>query len=186
MAEFKSFAPGVEVLGEVIVAFMKGFPAGTEKKGSGTLEKHGIKDPVLGGWYPLQPFLDAMQELSTIFGSSFLGRIGEQIATNAKLPPDLDSMEKCLESIDIAYHMNHRGGDIGHYGYSFEGVQGGLKRAKIICQNPYPCAFDRGCIEGFAVRFSPQGPNGVTVRQDDDQPCRRQGAESCTFVISWL
>lgn len=186
MAEFKSFTPGVEVLGEVILAFMKGFPAGTEKKGSDILGKHGIKDPVPGVWYPLQQFLDAMKELSDIFGAPLLGRIGEQIATNAKLPPDLDSLEKCLGSIDIAYHMNHRGGDIGHYGYSYEGIQGGLKRAKIICRNPYPCAFDRGCIEGFAVRFSPQGPNGVTVRHDETQPCRRQGSESCCLIISWL
>ncbi|GEM_PF-1835326 len=34
MAQFKSFAPGVEVLGEVIQAFLSGFPAGLEDAGS--------------------------------------------------------------------------------------------------------------------------------------------------------
>lgn len=186
MSEFKSFTLGVEVLGEVIVAFMKGFPVGTEQKGSRILEKNGIKDPIPGSWYPLQPFLDSMRELSDIFGPPLLARIGEQIATNAKLPPDLDSLEKCLASIDIAFHMNHRGGDIGHYQHSYEGIQGGLNRAKIVCHNPYPCAFDRGCLEGFAARFSPEGPHGVTVRHDESQSCRRQGQESCVFIISWL
>jgi hypothetical protein len=185
MAEFISFASDVEVVGEVIAAFVAGFPTGTERLGLQILEKHGIDDPQQGEWYPLQQFLDAMKEISDRIGSHILTRIGEQIAANAKLPPGLDSLEKCLASVDTAFHMNHRAGEIGHYHYSDEGTQGGLRRAKMVCPNPYPCAFDQGVIDGFAGRFKPADAEGVVVRHDDSQPCRRKGDESCTYLIAW-
>jgi hypothetical protein len=53
--------------------------------------------------------------------------------------------------------MNHRRGEIGSYEHKYLGEEGGLKRAKIVCPNPYPCAFDRGVIQGFAWRFKPSG-----------------------------
>lgn len=185
MAEFKAYERGVEVLGEVLAAFIAGFPKGTEKMGLAILERHGIKDPRLGQWYPLQSFLDAMKEISNKFGGHLLSRIGEQIAINAVLPPGLDSLEKCLGSIDVAYHMNHRGGEIGHYNYTQEDSQGGLQRAKMVCPNCYPCVFDFGVIEGFSQRFKPAEAVGIVVRHDDSQPCRRKGDDSCTYIISW-
>ncbi len=185
MAEFKSFAPAVEVVGEVIAAFVAGFPAGTEKMGLSILDKHGIKDAGPGEFFPLQSFLDAMKEIADTLGPLILTRIGEEISTNAILPPGLDSLEQCLGSIDIAYHMNHRGGEIGHYNYSYEGIQGALNRAKMVCPNCYPCTFDRGVIEGFAQRFKPADALGIEVRHDDSAPCRRKGADSCTYIISW-
>jgi len=185
MTEFKSMQPGVEVVGQVIGAFLDSFPPEVKPVGLEILEKHGIKDLAPGTYYPLQSFLDAMKAISDRFGSEMLGRIGERIATNAVLPPGLDSLEACLGSIDTAYHMNHRGGEIGRYLYSFEGTEKGLSRAKMVCPNPYPCTFDRGVIEGFAKRFKPPNCIDVLVRHDETKPCRRQGADSCTYVITW-
>lgn len=185
MAEFVSLEPGVEVLGEVIAAFIAGFPVGTERVATKILQRHGIMDPRPGDWYPIQSLLDAMRDTSDTFGANMLARIGEQIATNAKLPPGLDDLETVLASIDTAYHMNHQGGEIGHYVYEFKGLVGGLTRATMVCPNPYPCSFDRGVIEGFSRRFKPEGAIDVLVRHDDSEPCRKTGAESCTYVISW-
>ncbi|MFH0825778.1 MAG: hypothetical protein V2B18_23735 [Pseudomonadota bacterium] len=186
MAEFSVYERGVEVLGEVIAAFIAGFPEGTEKMGSAVLEKHGIRNPRPGEWYPLQSFLEAMKEIADLFGGYILTRIGERIAFNAVLPPGLNSLDQCLKSIDVAYHMNHRGGEIGHYRYSQEGVQGGLNRALMVCPNCYPCFFDLGVIEGFSRRFKPEGAVGVVVRHDDSRPCRRKGDNECTYIISWV
>ena len=186
MAQFKSFTPGVEVRGEVIQAFVAGFPPEVKKNGLQILEKHGIHDAGEGEFCPLQSLLDAMQEISDRYSRQMLYRIGTQIAHNAKLPPGLDSLETCLQSIDVAYHMNHRGGDIGEYIFTDLGEEGGLRKAKMVCANPYPCAFDRGVVEGFASRFKPPGCRDVLVREDESQPCRRNGAESCTYIISWL
>ena len=185
MTEFKSIQPSVEVAGEVAGAFLDSFPPELKSVGLRILEQHGIKDPVPGTFLLLQSFLDSMKAISDRLGGEMLHRIGERIATNAVLPPGLDSLETCLQSIDVAYNMNHRGGEIGRYVYSFEGTDRGLKRAKMVCPNPYPCMFDLGVIEGFAKRFKPPDCIDVLVIHDETQPCRRQGADSCTYVITW-
>jgi hypothetical protein len=185
MAEFKAFAPRVEVLGEVLNAFIGGFPSEVLGIGKMVLERHGIKDPHPGDFYPLQSLLDSMKDVSDKYSGQMLFRIGFQIAGNAKLPPGIDSIEKALELIDTAYHMNHRGGEIGHYLYTSTGFDGLLNRGKMLCHNPYPCFFDLGVIEGFAKRFKPADCRDVLVRHDESQPCRRQGGDSCTYIVSW-
>jgi hypothetical protein len=50
-----------------------------------------------------------------------------------------------------------------------------------VCDNPYPCAFDRGIITAMAQGFELQ----AKVVHDDAKPCRKQGAESCTYIASW-
>ena len=187
MAEFKSFSPAVEVTGEVLMAFLAGFPQEFRSSGLRILEKHGVAEPRTKEYYSLQNLLDAMKEISDTFSAQMLSRIGEQIALHAVLPPGIDDLQKCLESIDIAYHMNHRGGEIGSYDYKLLEPEGGLGKATMTtCPNPYPCAFDWGVIEGFAKRFKSSGSYDVVVRHDDSQPCRRKGNESCAYVITWL
>ncbi len=185
MAEFKASGPQIEVLGEVIQAFLDGFPTGTEAVGARILESHGITDLRPGQWCRLQSFLDAMKEIGDKLGSHMLTRIGAQIASNAQLPPGLDSVEKCLESVDVAYHMNHRGGEIGRYHFTLEASEGGLQRGKMVCPNPYGCSFDKGVVEGFVARFSTDGSGGALVRHDDSQPCRHKGGDSCTYLVAW-
>jgi hypothetical protein len=185
VAEFKSFSADVEVIGEAIEAFVAGFPPELSKIGSDLLAAKGIAGFRRGEYYPVQHLLDAMKEIQDKFSSEMLFRIGEKIATNAVLPPGIDSLERSLASINTAYRMNHRRGDIGGYEYTYVGEMGGLKRAKIVCANPYPCAFDRGVIQGFAQRFKPRGAMDVIVRHDESQPCRKTGANACTFLISW-
>jgi hypothetical protein len=187
MAEFVSFDPAVEVSGEVVAAFVAGFPQDFKKSGLEILVERGISSPRPGEFYPLQRLLDAMKQIGNRYSDQMLFRVGQQIALHAKLPPDIDSLEKSLASIDVAYHMNHRRGDIGHYVYSSgENTGSGMHRATMVCANPYPCAFDRGCIEGFAERFKPPQCIDVVVRHDDSRPCRRHGGDSCTHVISWI
>lgn len=115
MAEFKSFSSKVEVTGEVLMAFLAGFPQEFRSSGLLILGKHGLSDPRPKNFYPLQRFLDAMKDISDTFSAQMLYRIGEQIALHAVLPPGIDDLQTCLSSIDVAYHMNHRGGEIGRY-----------------------------------------------------------------------
>ena len=67
MAEFKSFSSGVEVTGEVLMAFLAGFPQEFRSSGLLILDKHGLSDPKPKNFYPLQRFLDAMKEMSDTF-----------------------------------------------------------------------------------------------------------------------
>ncbi|MCX5814131.1 MAG: hypothetical protein NT178_16545 [Proteobacteria bacterium] len=193
MAQFKAFSQSVEVNGETVLSVLTGMGF-LKQKGIDILEKHGIHDPAPGQWYLQQNWLDAFKDIAESVGNSTLNVIGSKIPENAQFPPEINSLEKALSAIDIAYHMNHRSNGrvmfdpntgqksegIGHYGYE----QVGDRRVKMVCENPYPCDFDRGIIEAMVRRFQPSG-SSPSVRHDDAAPCRKKGAASCTFLVEW-
>lgn len=177
MAQFQAFAAGVEVNGQTVLSVVKGMEH-SQQKALEILEENGIINPQPDQWYSQQSWLNAFKRISEEIGPYALYCIGGKIPENAKFPKDIDSLEKALASIDIAYHMNHRGGEIGSYRFH----QGPENSMHFTCENPYPCEFDRGIIEGIARRFAPQG-HLVTVKHDNAAPCRDNGADACTYRI---
>ena len=159
------------------------------------LSKSGIPEPQSGKFYSQQAWLNAFKTISGTVGPRTLFSIGKTIPENADFPPDIDTIEKALSSIDVAYHMNHRLNGvllfnaetgqmqegIGHYVYK----QIGDKKAKIICDNPYPCDFDRGIVTAMANNFKPAGSLYVDVKHDDSYGCRNDGRNSCHYIVSW-
>lgn len=179
MAQFKAIAPGVEVCGAAVLSVVEGMDL-SKTMALRILKAHGITDPAKETWHPQQAWLDAFREISEKVGPATLRRIGTKIPETALWPPTVRTVEDALASIDVAYHMNHRKGEIGHY--SFEKT--GEKSGKMVCGNPYPCEFDLGIVEATARKFAPPGA-AASVKHDDSQPCRRKGADSCTYRIKW-
>ena len=179
MAQFRAFSPGVLVNGQTVLSVVKGMGA-FAKTGSDILAKHGIATPDPAGWYPQQAWLDAFDEISKRIGARTLAQIGQSIPQSAKFPPGIDSVEKGLALLDTAYHMNHRGGEIGHYKFTKTGDRTGV----MECGNPYPCDFDLGLVQSMAKRFAPPGVI-VKVTHDATRPCRAKAGDSCTYLISW-
>ena len=181
MAQFKALTPDVEVNGETVHAVIDGMGA-FKPTALTILSAHGITDPRPGTWHKQQAWLDAFAEIAAKVGASTLFAIGVKIPENAKFPPDIDSLGKALPAIDVAYHMNHRHGEIGHYHFK----RTGEKSVEMLCDNPYPCDFDRGILTAFCNRFPPKGSSfRAKVVHDDTQPCRKRGANSCTYRIVW-
>jgi hypothetical protein len=179
MAQFKAYSASVEVNGETVLSIVDGMGA-MKSMAISILEKNGIKDPKPGQWFKQQSWLNAFKQISESVGANTLSQIGQRIPENAQFPPDIDSIEKALAAIDVAYHMNHRNGDIGNYACTGTGP----RKAVMNCANPYPCDFDRGIIVSMARRFAPKGAN-VRVTHDDSKPCRKSGDESCTYTVAW-
>ncbi len=179
MKPFQASSPSVEVNGETVLSVVAGMGL-FETKAREILATNGIQDPQPGRWYPQQAWLHAFKEISERLGPSTLYQIGAKIPESAKFPPEINSVESALKSIDMAYRMNHRGGDIGRY--AMELVEPG--KARVVCDNPYPSDFDRGLIEAVAKRFKPSG-SFVVVEAEPDRPSRKQGGETCTFRVSW-
>ncbi len=176
MAQFVTFDRNVEVNGATIMSVVNGM--GTFKeKGKKILEQHGLKDIQPEGWYPQQAWLDAFKAIAENYGEKTLESIGKAIPTSAKFPPDVDDIHKAIASIDKAYHMNHRNGEIGYYRYTQVSENSGV----VECKNPYPSAFDRGIILGMARRLKP----GARISLDTSKPTRTSGADSCTFIVQW-
>jgi hypothetical protein len=179
MAQFKAFAPEVEINGVAVLSVIKAM--GTFRQtASNILGEHGIVAPEEGAWYSQQAWLDTFKEIAETMGDITLRMIGEKIPEVALWPPDIDTVGKALASIDVAYHMNHRGGRIGHY--TLEEV--GKRSGKMVCENPYPCDLDMGIIESTASRFAAEGVQ-PTVKHDRSQCCRKEGGDACTYLVTW-
>lgn len=180
MAEFRAFSPKVEVLGQAVLAIVGGMEI-IRTKAFRILAQNGIPSLEADQWYPQQNVLDAFKTVFEKIGPSTVQAIGRKIPETAAFPPSINSIETALQSIDMAYRMNHRGAaKLGFY--RFEGA--GPRQAKMICENPYPCDMDLGLIGGMADRFRPKDSLRVKV---DHGPgaCRHNGAESCTYSVNW-
>jgi hypothetical protein len=196
--QFKPFEPGIEVYGasiDAIVEAFKLFPSVALKRllnyGIGTLKG---KDVVIDrdAWYPLGSWLSAYESIATTVGLRALMQIGQQIPKHAPFPPTITDVHSAMASMNAAYHMNHRKNGkvmfdpatgqmqtgIGNYGYNPVPRE---RRIISVCENPYPCDFDRGIITSLAARFE----RASRVQHDDSGPCRKNGADSCTYVVSW-
>lgn len=141
MAQFQAFASGVEVNGQTVLAVVAGMSAfGQTSKD--ILGRHGIQSPTASGWYPQQAWLDAFRDIAKSIGPKTLNQIGRSIPQNAKFLAGIDSVEKALASIDAAYHMNHRGGQIGVYAFRKREVgSGGMPQSVSVRYRQRP---DRG------------------------------------------
>jgi hypothetical protein len=197
--QFVPFEPGIEISGQSLCATLEGFGPFI-MLASQYLLAEGMGSPEAGAgvkvdkdqWYPQAAWLKAFERISQHMGDQILFQIGAALPNNIAFPPWALDIHSALKSLDVAYHQNHRRrGEamfseatgqmqegIGHYGY--EPVPN-KKLILSLCQNPYPCAFDRGLLSSLAQRYEPT----ASVLHDDSRPCRRQGADSCTYLITW-
>jgi hypothetical protein len=197
--QFKPLEPGIEVGGASLRAIIDGFskyPSVALKY----LTKFGLVKAEAGksaeidadGWYPQDAWLAAYEAIAKEVGLSSLYSIGKAIVEVTQIPKHVSDIHAGLKSLDIIYHMNHRkngrllfNADTGETlpgigNYKYQAVPN-EKSIVMVCDNPYPCDFDRGLITGLAGRFEAQS----STRHDNDAPCRKKGAESCTYIVRW-
>jgi hypothetical protein len=54
----------------------------------------------------------------------------------------------------------------------------------VVCENPYPCEFDRGLVEAVAERARP--PHSLRVRVEHAPgSCRQHGERACVYAVRW-
>jgi hypothetical protein len=196
--EYKPFESGIEVNGQTVFSVVDGFGSFRRVAENflsdvaiGSRDADGIYRIALDGWYSQEAWLGAFERVARDVGQAVLYDIGIKIPSNAKFPDWVVDVPSAIKSVNFAYHMNHRKGGrvmfdpttgtmlqgIGQYG--FEHVAG-QKTIKSVCENPYPCAFDEGILTAMARRFDPR----ASVRHESG-PCRREGANSCTYSVSF-
>jgi hypothetical protein len=195
---FNQIESGIEAYGMSVDAFVdafKLFPSIALKKlvshGVGTVNAKGEIVIERDSWYPLGNMLAAVEGIATNVGPRALFQMGQHVPKHAPFPPTITDIRSGLASLDAAYHMNHRKNGkpmfdqatgrkmsgIGHY----VTTDTGPRKITVVCDNPYPCDFDRGIIAGVAQRFE----RAAKVTHDDHATCRKSGADSCTYHITW-
>jgi hypothetical protein len=113
---------------------------------------------------PVQRWLNAMKHLQQELGPFVLRQVGAAIIENADFPPQLDSVEVVLDSLDQVYHLNHRG-KVGHYR-----TQRRNEAVEVECATPYPRQFERGLIEGIARHTRLSKGRRYMVRYQEGPP----------------
>jgi len=163
----------------------------TEEK-LGSLNKEGLVEFDANTWYPVVRWLSTLRRVGKDFGDKMLMDAGIAVPANAVFPPFVKDIDSAIQSIDVAYHMNHASGGkpmfdpatgaitegIGHYGFKRLPNQ---RRIIAEVSSPYPCPFDNGLILSMARRFE----KTAGVSHDTSKPCRAKGGLSCTYVVSW-
>ncbi|MBO9701933.1 MAG: hypothetical protein J7604_17120 [Sporocytophaga sp.] len=192
MAVYKVKNQNIQTSGDGLQAFIEGLGSQREM-GIEILSKYGIHNPQSGQWYSLEGYLKALEELEKIIGGTALYSVGEKIPKNAIFPPEVDSIEKALSTLNIGFHMNHSldgksmmfnpangtfEGGIGNYIY--KQIKEG--EAEITVDNAYPTSFDEGLIFAVAQRFN----TASFVSLVDDQSSRSKGGEKDVYRIQWF
>lgn len=176
MAQYEPFTERVEARGQTILSFVDAFPPALQGRAESILADNGIEDLDPEAWYPQEAWLASFEEIEEEIGTNTLKKIGKAIPKNAEWPPGVDTVVGGLESIDEAYHMNHRGGEIGYY--EAETLDDGT--VEVCCHNPYPCAFDQGILDGVVREFANKHVS-ITEVSDD---CRSNGGDECVYRVS--
>jgi len=147
------------------------------------LEKHGLVNIDPEKWYPLQTWMDVLNDIEETGSSmSDFVSLGLAIAETAVLPPEIEnaSFEEFCAGMDYAYQMNHRGGDVGHY--VAEKIADG--HMKVTVTAPYPDDQAYGVLYGFARRFLPTSTDFV-VEYDENIPRKEMGGTETIVHITW-
>ena len=194
--QYRAFEPGIEILGAALMATFGGFGP-LRSIVDRMLCREGLVDSGAPGdgvdvdsWYSQQAWLDALREVDERYGTEVLFSIGAEIPNNAVFPASPVDAHSAVQSIDIAYHLNHRRGGrimydaasgtmlegIGHYGYE----RLGERQILTTCVTPYPCEFDLGIVATMVRRFEP-----TAIVEHVGSECRRHGAQACTYALRW-
>lgn len=182
MNQYQAISDQVEVLGASVLGCIKGLAmAGVpEGEAASLLAKAGLSNLEPEAWYPQQPYLDLFRDVERRFGEKALRAMARQVPDTSQFPPGIRTLVDALQTLDIAYQLNHRGGPIGHYAY----IPLGPKEGLMVCETPYGCAVDLGIIDALMAHFCPEECLPA-IRHRVGTPCRRFGAEGCTYHLTW-
>ena len=127
-------------------------------------------------FYPVEWFLDLMEELDRGVGRFALVRLGRKVfklSHEARVLKTARSARDIVYGIDDMYKFAHRGRDIG--GWAVLSFEPG--RAEIEKTTPHHCVMEEGIL--LQALFTVGAPARIEQRQ-----CFRKGAQSCIYEIT--
>ena len=165
----------VQINGQTINSIKKGLLS--EKLATKFIVEAVGENVVEDKFYPAEAFLKALKNIGEKMNSVILKNVGTKIVESAKWPSGIDSLESAMQSISVAYKMNHRPNDsaiIGDYIYN----KISERECTITATNPYPCDFDEGIVEGVSRTIE----KNVFITHLEGS-CRKNGDSQCVFQI---
>lgn len=148
-------------------------------------------------WFPLKNLVRLFSYIEEKNGAIILQKIGAEVAKNAKWPPTVKTARAAIESINVAYHMNHRrdGKELfdsekgtiieGYIGHDRLEIDHDKQLANFVCGSFYPSDFDLGMAKQVLKMFANNFIAALSVKRDAAKPSRLNGADTCTYNINY-
>lgn len=175
---YLSFDPQAEINGETIRVMLAAFQL--PRHGENIMRKHGLPaEPVLGGWYPMQAWLNVLGELETVYGEQTVYAAGLQVVHHSLWPPTVHTLAEALQMLEAVRQANMRGHSIGYYTVE----QQGPRTVRVVCSNPSPASFDHGLLTGLARKFKPA--EAMRVRVTKEETPAHSPVTLKWFSVSW-
>ncbi|MEM2107211.1 MAG: hypothetical protein QXV46_05310 [Candidatus Bathyarchaeia archaeon] len=169
--------------GETLVSskFIKALVMGLgdfEAEALQTLKRYDI-DVAVDGWYPQNLWIEALRNISERVGPTIMYLAGARILENLGYRELSGDIHERLKHAETLYKTYHRGDCFGSL--RILDIQNG--GAKMVSDTPYPCDFERGFLISVLASRSPGESGQIWVVHDNLRICRKNGFESCTYVI---
>lgn len=182
LKRYVSFDPNVEIIGQNVLGYLECI---NRENVLPFLQQRGLDNIDPQKWYPLQDWLDVLNDLENQSGGGAMMdfvSIGMKIAELAQFPPEFDQLpfDELLAVNDRAYQMQHRNGDAGYQ--TTEKISEG--HVTITLKTPYPDDLAYGVVWGECKRFLPAGTN-FTVFYDESAPRHDDGGDVTVIHIKW-
>lgn len=114
-------------------------------------ENDGLLNANPNGWYLLRDFKNIFLSVKESMGENVFVDIGKNVPTNCIFPEEINSFEKGILSLNIAYKTNHLFNIEGYYEVFFTE----RNELFVICNTPfYPYLFNLGIISGLGEKFN--------------------------------
>ena len=173
-----AFDPEAEINGETIRVMLAAFQL--PRHGENIMRKHGLPaEPELGNWYPMQAWLNVLNELEAAYGEQTVYAAGLQIVHHSLWPPTIHTLTEALQTLEAVRQANMRGRAIGYYAVEAQGP----RAVRVVCSNPSPASFDHGLLTGLARKFKPA--EAVRVRVLKEETPAGFPATLKWFHVSW-
>lgn len=180
MPRYLAFDPQAEMTGMTVLSFVKSI---MRENITGILKRHGLETIDPQGWYPVQPLLDILSEISESPNSSSIfvsiGVAAAQLALEGVLPSmKTPTLYEFFGQYDAMWKLRHRNGDGGYVRY--EPVD--PNHLIIHVKTPYPDDVFYGAIYGYARFFCPKDKT-FSVAYDETRPTREAGGDETIIHI---
>lgn len=169
----------VKVSGEALSTFTKSLPDYLLDFAQTILVSNNIKNLKNGEWYPLEYFLNALNDLEKKFGKSILYEMGKKVVEYAILPEGIHSFADAICSIKKGFVLNHINCEV----CEVKIIKMSMRRHRVVLEmeNPYPFELNRGILAGISRTYSPKDDSIADVEIIDGKSNYPVGV----YEITW-
>lgn len=180
MNNYEAFSTDQEILGQFIVAY---YDATNSDHFNHFFERNNLGRINPDEWYPLQDLLNVFNDMVDDRSDmmDFIS-IGMNMAENADLPSDFDSMDvpELMKQAGNIFMSAFRGSDVGEIGVELVSDN----HVKVHYVTPFPDDVVYGTLYGFLRRYS-DNSSSIKAYYDPNLTRRDQGGEVTVIHAEW-